>query len=98
MLVIGAKGHAKEIAGVLAEQGQVDKIAFYDDISVDLDSYLFGKFKILRKENEARAVLAADPRFVLGIGNPMHRKQLAEKFTSWGGELTSVISVQASIG
>jgi sugar O-acyltransferase (sialic acid O-acetyltransferase NeuD family) len=63
-----------------------------------LPARLFGKFTILRNEIEAKAQLEKDPRFILGIGNAQHRFQLAEKFISWGGILTTVIATTALIG
>jgi sugar O-acyltransferase (sialic acid O-acetyltransferase NeuD family) len=97
MIVVGAKGHAKEICGVLAEQGQTTGIFFYDDVSILESKKLFGVFPILTNEQEARDQLKNDPRFILGIGSPKHRYQLAQKFISLGGVLTSVISPSAHI-
>lgn len=98
MIVIGAGGHAKEIAGILYELKQTDGVFFYDDVTPNIPSTLFNQFKILRSEREAREVLQNDPRFILGIGTPKHRSQLAAKFEALGGVLTSVISPRANIG
>ena len=98
MLVIGAKGHATEIAGVLAEQNKTDQLFFYDDLSPDIGDLLFGQFKILKSERDVKDLFQRDARFVLGIGKPAHRKLLATKFTQLGGVLTSVISPHAHIG
>jgi sugar O-acyltransferase (sialic acid O-acetyltransferase NeuD family) len=98
MLIVGAGGHAKELLGILKQQKASDGVFFYDDVTKDLPTLLFNQFKILQNEHEAKAVLNGDPRFIVGVGNPIFRFQLAEKFTSWGGELTSLISSSASIG
>ena len=96
MIIVGAGGHAKEIAGVLAENGTVGSIFFYDDVTANLPDKLFG-FRILKNEQEAKDVFATDPRFGLGVGGMQVRYDLAKRFTSWGGKLTSIISEKASI-
>jgi sugar O-acyltransferase (sialic acid O-acetyltransferase NeuD family) len=98
MILVGAGGHAKELLGILYTQKNTSDIFLYDDVTKDLPSKLFNQFTILRNEVEARAQLQKDPQFMLGIGNPYFRYQLAEKFIGWGGKLTSVISPQALIG
>jgi sugar O-acyltransferase (sialic acid O-acetyltransferase NeuD family) len=98
MIIAGAGGHAKEVLGVLKETYDGDDIFFYDDVNANRDPLVFGKFKILRSMAEARQVLGDDPRFIIGIGNPTLRHQLAEKFLDNGGVLTSVVSTRASIG
>jgi sugar O-acyltransferase (sialic acid O-acetyltransferase NeuD family) len=98
MVIVGAGGHAKELLGILKAQQNTAGIFFYDDVTINLPLQLFNLFTILRNEQEARVALRHDPRFVLGIGNPVFRYQLAEKFTKWGGILTSLISPHAVIG
>jgi sugar O-acyltransferase (sialic acid O-acetyltransferase NeuD family) len=98
MIIIGAGGHAKEVAGILAEQHEPETIFFYDDVWVNKDKVLLGKFEILRTESDTQEHLKKDPRFILGIGSPIARHQLAMKFEKWGGQLTSAISSHARIG
>jgi sugar O-acyltransferase (sialic acid O-acetyltransferase NeuD family) len=98
MIIIGAKGHAKEVLGVLLEQDFKDDLYFFDDVSPDAPEQLFGRFPIVRTQQGVRELLKKDPRFVLGIGSPVHRSNLAAKFQAWGGEVASVISASASIG
>jgi sugar O-acyltransferase (sialic acid O-acetyltransferase NeuD family) len=98
MIIIGAGGHAKEIAGVLNELDQASEAFFFDDVTENAPQLLLGKYKIIRSETEAKKVIASDPRFALGIGSPKFKYQLTLKFESWGGQLTSVISPFARIG
>jgi len=98
MVVVGAGGHAKEVLGVFRDAGVTEDIYLYDDINQGLPEFLYGKFPILTNEKDAAVALAKDARFVLGIGNPKHRKSLSERFNLLGGTLTSVISKDALIG
>lgn len=99
MIIIGAKGFAKEVLEILHQKGETNGLCFYDDISNDLPEKLFGKFPILRNEDEARAYFSTiDSKFSIGIGNPKLRRMLYEKFTKLGGIYTSTISQNAEIG
>jgi sugar O-acyltransferase (sialic acid O-acetyltransferase NeuD family) len=98
MLVIGAGGHAKEVAGVLRESAQWENLFFYDDVTENISPLVWDEFKVLRNVEEAREELKKDPRFVLGIGSPKFRHLLTLKFENLGGILTSAISPYARIG
>jgi sugar O-acyltransferase (sialic acid O-acetyltransferase NeuD family) len=97
MLVIGAQGHAKEIAGILRQLNE-SSVYFYDDVTKDIGETLFDIFPIIRNFKDAEELMKQDPRFILGLGNPKHRTSLADKFRRGGGQLTSIISPLASIG
>ena len=98
MLIVGAKGFAKELLQLLIDNDQADNVVLYDDVNSDLPNTLFGKFPILKNEEQARAYFQnTDNRFCLGLGNPHLRFKLAEKFRSFGGILTSTISNHANI-
>jgi sugar O-acyltransferase (sialic acid O-acetyltransferase NeuD family) len=98
MLVIGAKGFAKEVLQVATQLNLTDNLVFYDDVSNDLPAELFG-FPILKSQEEAITYFSSkDKKFTLGIGNPIIREKLANKFTALGGELTSTISPFSNIG
>ena len=98
MLILGAKGFAKELLQLLIDNGDAESAAFFDDVTVDMPKVLFGKFSVLKAEDQVRDYFATvDNRFCLGLGNPYLRAKLATKFIDWGGSLTSIISNQASI-
>ncbi|HBG41984.1 MAG TPA: hexapeptide transferase [Porphyromonadaceae bacterium] len=99
MIIIGAKGFAKELLEIAAQNGELENLAFYDDISPDMPVILYGRFPVLRNEASVRKYFAeTDPRFTIGIGNPLLRKKMYDLFTGWGGQCTATISRQAEIG
>jgi sugar O-acyltransferase (sialic acid O-acetyltransferase NeuD family) len=98
MLILGAKGFAKEVLEIFSQLNQLEGISFYDDVSADIPRLLFGRFPVLNSIGDAEREFVKDPRFVLGVGSPKLRKLLVEKMRSIGGELTSSISPKAAIG
>jgi sugar O-acyltransferase (sialic acid O-acetyltransferase NeuD family) len=99
MLIIGAKGFAKEVLEVLHQLNQTENLAFYDDVNQDIGDYLYDKFPILKNENQVKKYfLEIDNKFTIGIGNPVLRKKLYNKFIYLGGVFTSTISTNAEIG
>jgi len=100
MLVIGAKGMAKELLEVLSREILLkdSEIVFYDDINKK-NKVLYDKFQIITNIQTASQYLETiDKKFTLGLGNPHLRKLMAEKFMALGGELTTVISTTAKVG
>jgi sugar O-acyltransferase (sialic acid O-acetyltransferase NeuD family) len=99
MLIIGAKGFAKEVLQVFHDLGLLDKIAFYDDINMDTGKLLFDKFPILRNENEVSSFFEKNGfDFTVCIGNPRLRHKLFKKISNLGGNYCSSISPKADIG
>jgi sugar O-acyltransferase (sialic acid O-acetyltransferase NeuD family) len=100
MLIVGAKGFAREVLQTLDDLGLVSaQLAFFDDVSADLPERLYGQFSILRTQEQVRDFFEKHgPAFVLGVGSPMLRKVLCEKLISWGGELHSAVSPHARLG
>ncbi len=98
MLIIGAKGFAKEILQILHEKKQLDGLAFYDDFENNTDRGFEG-FPILKNEKEVfRHFEIYDTKFILGIGNPVLRYKMYKKFKILGGVLSSSISSFSRIG
>ncbi len=99
MLIIGAKGFAKEVLEICFQNNAIENLAFYDDINEEIGSTLFQQFPILNSIEQAKKYFEkTDNRFTIGIGNPHLRSQLFEKFTSLGGEVCTLISPFARIG
>lgn len=99
MLVIGAKGFAKEVLEILHQNGETENLCFYDDVNDDVSELLFNKFPIIKKiENAEDYFLKVSNKFILGIGNPLYRKILCEKFEKIGGIPYSLISKNAEFG
>jgi sugar O-acyltransferase (sialic acid O-acetyltransferase NeuD family) len=97
MLIIGAKGFAKEVLEVLF-QNEIEEsnIYFFDDIN--LSNSVYGKFKVLSALKEAEILFQTNNNFTMGIGGTQIRESLVEKFEQIGGKLTSTISPFANIG
>ncbi|MBA0884755.1 acetyltransferase [Flavobacterium undicola] len=99
MLIIGAKGFAKEVLEVVHQLNQTDNLAFYDDINEEVNETLYNRFPILKTIEDALVYFKTiDNRFTIGIGNPVLRKKLYDKFIDLGGVFSSTISPFASIG
>ncbi len=101
MIVVGAKGMAKELVEVLSHEMKLidEEILFFDNVTTSMPSHLYGRFKVLKDFDEVAAYFKAhSPKFSLGIGNPQFRKLMADKFIQLGGTLTSAISHKSHIG
>lgn len=99
MLIVGAKGFAKEVLEVCQENNFLENLVFFDDINSDMPSHLYEKFPILKSKEQAKDYFkSTDNRFVLGLGQPELRKMLCDIFIGLGGELTTLISKTAKVG
>ncbi|MGO4292722.1 acetyltransferase [Chitinophaga sp. RAB17] len=96
MLVVGARGHAKEILQILVSRYTLSELRFFDNINPE--TLLYKQFKVIKSFNELSIFLKQYPDFVLGIGGPTNRKMLSTKLEELGGNLVSVISENALIG
>lgn len=98
MLIIGAKGFAKETLEILSKTSNKN-IAFYDDVNEDIGQFLFGQFPILKKEIDVLKFFERNgSQFILGLGNPLLRYKLWQKFERLGGECCSAISSRSFVG
>lgn len=98
MLIIGARGFAKELLDVFIDSKISDTLCFYDDINQIEDEFLFEKYPILNSLEKAKLLFSNENNgFCLGLGNPMLRKKMVDKFEAIGGELMSIISPFARI-
>jgi sugar O-acyltransferase (sialic acid O-acetyltransferase NeuD family) len=100
MVIIGAKGLAKEVLEIFALNDQLDNLFFFDNVSNDIPELLFGRFKVIRSFDELRKIFDRinDPSFTLGLGKPQYRYSLQKAILEFGGVLTSAISPYAQIG
>lgn len=90
MVVIGAGGHALEILDILTQDGKTNPLFFYDDF--DPENTIFRGYPVIKSIEELKDKFPNTFPFILGIGNPSNRKLLFEKFSSLGGELSSIVS------
>lgn len=100
MIIVGAKGFAKEVLEIFHLKKKLDNICFYDDINTQDVDYVFNKFPILRSEEEVSIYFKRknSNKYTIAIGNPHRRYLIFKKFQSLGGQFSSVISPQARIG
>jgi sugar O-acyltransferase (sialic acid O-acetyltransferase NeuD family) len=98
MLIIGAKGLAKEILQILEAKNKINKLVFFDDININDPRYVYDNYLILRTDQEIKEYFKQDNRFALGIGNPKLRKKLCDRFEKLGGMLSSVTDKTTTIG
>ncbi|WP_312090350.1 acetyltransferase [Chryseobacterium sp.] len=99
MLIIGAKGFAKEVLEILHQNGETEGLAFFDDVNDDIGDFLYNQFPILKNEESVKEHFSKHGNaFSIGIGNPKLRKLMFEKFSLLGGQLSSTISKTATIG
>jgi len=99
MLIVGAKGFAKEVLEILYQNDDIDHLSFFDDISMNIPKILYDKFFVLSTDFEVSEYFnLKDKRYTIGIGNPKLRYKMYNKFKQLGGTITSVISKKADIG
>lgn len=99
MLIIGAKGLAKELLAVMQWNNVTEEIYLFDNINSDTPDVLYDRFNVLKSwDAMERHFKEKSPDFVLGIGGANARKFCAEKAISLGGKLCSLISKDALIG
>ncbi|GAA3571851.1 acetyltransferase [Snuella lapsa] len=99
MLIVGAKGFAKEILEVFHQLNDTESLVFFDDVNQNAPDMLYNAFPVCRALKEASLYFKEkDTRFTIGIGNPVLRKELYDKFIGIGGDFTSVVSPLAKIG
>lgn len=99
MLIIGAKGFAKEVLEVCHQNNELQNLVFYDDVNSDMGDLLYNQFPVLKNIDQAKDYFEnTDNRFTIGIGNPQLRKMLYEKFSAIGGIFQSRIASSSIIG
>lgn len=99
MLIVGAKGFAKEVLEIFHQKDETENLSFYDDVSLDFPDELYGKFPVLKSEAAASKYFTEqDKRFTIGIGNPVLRRNLYEKFHRLGGDFSSAVSLHSEVG
>lgn len=100
MLIVGAKGFAKEVLEVLHQLNSTENVVFYDDVNTfNPEEKVFDIFPILKSLLEVQNYFSTiDSNFTIGIGNPVLRKKLKDKFENIGGTFSSTVSPYANIG
>ncbi len=93
MVIIGAKGFAKEILQVLHHNAKTANIAFFDNINENAPSLLYSVFPVLRSYDELKQYFISNGSdFILGVGGAKTRASLYETVSLLGGNVQTVIS------
>lgn len=95
MLILGAKGHAKEVFDLLNPSECTD-LCFFDNVSQPKPTELFG-LPVLNSLDELTEKLHQNPDFILGIGNCSARYQLHQLAESHGGKSVSLFAKSAHL-
>ena len=98
MVIIGAKGLAKELLQIVEDSNDAKNLVFFDDINLDEPILLYNKYPVLRTEQEVINHFRSDNRFILGLGSPKLRGKLYKRFKAIGGELYNLIDKTTTIG
>lgn len=100
MIIIGAKGFAKEVLEILDQLKQIENLCFYDDINTDIPDVLYNQFSIIKSFDQVAPFFKRtnDNSFTIGVGGPQNRYNLYNKFIAIGGRFASTISPFANIG
>ena len=96
MLIVGAKGFAKEVLEILFQNDISVNTFFFDDTNSNTDK-LFD-FPILKNAAAVHELFKKDNEFTLGVGNPKTRFELYKRFIELGGKFKSTISPFSNIG
>lgn len=99
MVILGAKGHAKEILQIIPDKIK-KSIVFFDNVSgYDDSELLYHQFRIINNFNDLEAYFKSNnPIFCTGIGSTIVKSELVKKIESLGGKFTTVIAKSAIIG
>lgn len=100
MIIIGAKGFAKEILELVSSELKIDDIVFFDNVTNPCPDKVFNRFPILKTEDEVKEHIkkSSEKLAVLGVGKPSVRKILFELFSSFDADFKTIIAKDTSIG
>lgn len=93
MIIAGAGGHGLEVDFVLKELGFLSSDLYYFDEDKSKSQDPSVKDSLILKVEELKRKFIHDPRFVLGVGNPIHREKLFHMLTSLGGSAYGISCV-----
>ena len=81
MIIIGAKGFAKEVLEVLWQLNELENLVFYDDVNIDIPDKLFGEFQKTAKffkETKEKCLSAGMNHF---LSKPFRMEELSRRET-----------------
>jgi sugar O-acyltransferase (sialic acid O-acetyltransferase NeuD family) len=96
MIIIGAKGHAKDIITDPAFYNLLGIHFMFDDVTKELPNILFEKYVLLRNLTEVKEK-AVGHSFILALGSPTGRKKVFELFQQNGFQPENFIASNAVV-
>ena len=99
MLIVGAKGFAKEVLEILSQNSYKKQIVLFDNINDEVNGKLYDMYNVLKSIDDAKNhFINSGNEYTIGIGDPKLRKRIYKQFNDIGGKLISTISVNSDIG
>lgn len=95
MLIIGAKGHAKEVFDVCNDTNQV-VTHFFDNVTKNQPKHLYG-LAIIDDFDNVQKTFQSDLNVIIGLGGPLNRFKIYEKFNSIAAKFNNCVAKTAVI-
>jgi len=91
MLIVGTGGLGKEVLSfMLGSDFPAEKLLFYDE-NPNAAEMLYGRFRVLKTEEDLTKHFQKDADFIVGIGHPRIREKLVIKMEKIGGRYANAI-------
>ncbi|MBU3681143.1 MAG: acetyltransferase [Flavobacterium sp.] len=95
MLILGAKGHAKEVFDLL-DPSECNNLCFFDNVSEPRPVELFG-YPVLNSLEALKQHFQNQANFIVGIGDCILRYKLQQLAEAHGGKATSLVAKSAHL-
>lgn len=90
MIIAGAGSAGKETLGIYLTTGKTDVILYDDNRSCE--DLIFGKYKVLKTEDELKCAIANNPEFCVAIGHPRLREKVFNRIIKLGGVPKTIVN------
>ena len=98
MIVFGAGGFAKEILQLLKDNSYAKRIVFFDNLNSN-SGKLFNQYDIFSNEKDVKNFFKQfDNSYCIGIGDPILRSKIYQRFSKLGGDFQTIISSKSYCG
>jgi sugar O-acyltransferase (sialic acid O-acetyltransferase NeuD family) len=100
MLIVGTGGFALESLEILYQLEKTSDIVFFNNVEKDFSFHIdmLKQYPVMSSDTPTKDFFLKDKEFILGIGNPKHRKLLYDLMISYGGKGYALVSPKAIIG
>ncbi len=92
MIVIGARGHAKEVLDIVEIPYKNQELFFFDNVTNYAESDTFNGYKLVKDIDHAAKILANNNAFSLALGGTLIREKLFNMFVEMKGVPISIIA------